>query len=97
MSTLKAQYPQYTISKNKIQLEKGMDIDAILAYLEKAYSMYKIDRTDGLKVIMQGEWIHMRRSNTEPIIRIYTESNTEEQAEKLANEVQNKVNQFLKQ
>ena len=95
VSALKAQYPQYTISKNKIQLEKGMDIDAILNHLEKMYSTFKIDRTDGLKVIMQGEWIHMRKSNTEPIIRIYTESHTEELAEKLAIDVQNKVNHFL--
>jgi phosphomannomutase len=96
VSELKKTYPQYVISKNKIQLKKGMDIDAILSYLENEYNAFSIDRTDGVKVIMDGEWIHLRKSNTEPIIRIYSESNTKEKADLLAQQVQEKVSEFLK-
>jgi len=95
VSVLKKTYPQYVISKNKIQLEKGMDIDSILSYLENEYNTYAIDRTDGVKVIMDGEWIHLRKSNTEPIIRIYSESTTKEKADLLAQQVQEKVSEFL--
>lgn len=95
VSALKKTYPQYVISKNKIQLEKGMDIDAILSYLENEYGAHSIDRTDGVKVIMDGEWIHLRKSNTEPIIRIYSESTTKEKADLLAHQVQEKVSEFL--
>jgi phosphomannomutase len=95
VSALRRQYPAYVISKNKIQLNESMDIDEILHFLAGAYQAHDVDRTDGVKVNMPGAWIHLRKSNTEPIIRIYTEAADRDQADSLAQEVIDKVQAFI--
>lgn len=83
-SKLRATYPGYFISKNRIELADGTNPDTILSRLEKLHSSEKIDTTDGLRIDFEKGWVHMRKSNTEPIIRIYAEAATPEEAQKLA-------------
>jgi phosphomannomutase len=86
-SELRKSYPNYHISKNKIELTPDIDVDQILSVLEKKYSGYPINTIDGLKIDFETEWVHLRKSNTEPIIRIYSESQTESRANELANKL----------
>lgn len=88
---LRDTYPNYFISKNKIQLEVGMDVDAILADIANQYSSQEVDLTDGVKIYFGSEWVHLRKSNTEPIIRIYSESESEQKANDLAFEIMDKI------
>ena len=83
-SQLRAQYPEYYMSKNKIELSAGVDVDAILAKMKRRYAGEQVNDIDGVKIDFADEWVHLRKSNTEPIIRIYTESKTKEGAEMLA-------------
>lgn len=87
VSELKKEYPQYAIAKNKIQLTPDIDVDAILAAMKEKYSSEKITDIDGVKIDFKDSWVHLRKSNTEPIIRIYAESHTMEEAEALADNV----------
>ena len=80
-----------SISKNKIQLEEGMDVDGILRDIQSEYSNNEIDTTDGVKIYFEKEWVHLRKSNTEPIIRIYSESESEEKANELAHAIMDKI------
>ncbi|MDA9563700.1 phosphoglucosamine mutase [Flavobacteriales bacterium] len=84
-SELKASYPEYTISKNKIELTPDIDVDAILAAMKEKYKNQPVNTVDGVKIEFDKEWVHLRKSNTEPIIRIYSESESEEKANQLAN------------
>lgn len=88
-SALKATYPQYFIAKNKIQLSDAALIDKILAAMKSHFSSEKINDIDGVKIDFEEkrQWVHLRKSNTEPIIRIYSEAQTEAQAQALADEV----------
>lgn len=88
---LRETYPNYFISKNKIQLEIGMDVDGILADIANQYSSQEVDTTDGVKIYFGSEWLHLRKSNTEPIIRIYSESESEQKANDLAFEIMDKI------
>ncbi|WP_306640121.1 phosphoglucosamine mutase [Sanyastnella coralliicola] len=81
---MRASYPNYAMSKNKIQLEQGMDVDGILATIAEKYQHEEINTIDGVKIDFENEWVHLRKSNTEPIIRIYSESTTTEAAAALA-------------
>lgn len=83
-SELRSSYPNYHISKNKIELTKGIDVEEVLSKLEAKYRDNPIFTTDGLKIEFETEWVHLRKSNTEPIIRIYSESQTEVRANELA-------------
>lgn len=83
-SELRRQYPNYFISKNKIELKQGLDPDAVLERLRENFSSEKINTTDGLRIDFAEGWVHMRKSNTEPIIRIYAEAQTAEKANELA-------------
>lgn len=87
VSELKKEYPQYAIAKNKIQLTLDIDVDAILAAMKEKYSSEKITDIDGVKIDFKDSWVHLRKSNTEPIIRIYAEAHTMEEAEALADNV----------
>ena len=87
VSELKKGYPQYAIAKNKIQLTPDIDVDAILAAMKEKYSSEKITDIDGVKIDFKDSWVHLRKSNTEPIIRIYAEAHTMEEAEALADNV----------
>ncbi|WKK67461.1 phosphoglucosamine mutase [Lutimonas zeaxanthinifaciens] len=81
---LRDSYPQYFMSKNKIELTPQIDVDAILSAMSKKYSEEDISTIDGVKIDFEKEWVHLRKSNTEPIIRIYTESGSQEAADELA-------------
>ncbi len=86
-SELKVQYPKYVISKNKLELSPATDVDQLLIKLREKYAGQEIDDTDGVKIYFTAEWVHLRKSNTEPIIRIYSESTTEEKANALAAQI----------
>ena len=87
LSELRAELPQYYMVKSKIELVEGMEPAGILAGLEKKYADEKLDKTDGLKILRNKSWVQVRTSNTEPIIRVMAEAQTEEQATALANEL----------
>jgi phosphomannomutase len=87
VSNLRSTYPGYFISKNKITLTPEMDIDALLLKVEEKYSKQPHTTIDGLKIEFDKEWVHLRKSNTEPIIRIYSEGNSETVANNLANKI----------
>ncbi|MDE6010914.1 MAG: phosphoglucosamine mutase [Muribaculaceae bacterium] len=87
MTELKAGYPQYAIAKNKITLTPDTDVDAILKAAKEHFKDEEINDIDGVKIDFADSWVHLRKSNTEPIIRIYSEASTMEKAEKLAEEV----------
>ena len=84
VATLRKTYPAYFMSKNKIELTPGMDVDGILQTLMTQYANERITTIDGVKIDFADQWVHLRKSNTEPIIRIYTEAPTQEQADVLA-------------
>lgn len=84
MTELRNSYPYYVISKNKIELEVGMDVDGLLEKMKMKYEEQPHSTIDGLKIEFGNEWVHLRKSNTEPIIRIYSESTSIESADKLA-------------
>lgn len=84
VSELRKTYPEYFISKNKIQLTPEIDVDNILSVVKKSYQQYDVNDIDGVKIDFPTGWVHLRKSNTEPIIRIYSESGTPEQAEVFA-------------
>lgn len=87
MTQLKKQYPSYFISKNKITLSPEMNVDRILEGLKKKYANEKVTDIDGVKIDFPQGWVHLRKSNTEPIIRIYSEAADEKAANRLAEEV----------
>lgn len=87
VSELKAGYPQYAIAKNKVQLTPEIDVDAILAAMKERYKSEKITDIDGVKIDFADSWVHLRKSNTEPIIRIYAEAHTMQEAEALASDI----------
>jgi len=84
VSELRKTFPEYHISKNKIQLTPSINVDEILSTIKKSYQHYEVNDIDGVKIDFPTGWVHLRKSNTEPIIRIYSESGTPEQAEGFA-------------
>lgn len=91
VSELKAGYPQYAIAKNKIELTPDINVDAILDAMKKKYASEKITDIDGVKIDFADRWVHLRKSNTEPIIRIYAEAPTMEEADALALDIKNVI------
>ncbi len=87
MTALRASYPNYVISKNKIDLDPKTDVDTILSKMAERYKDFEVDTTDGVKIYIEKEWVHLRKSNTEPIIRIYAESKDEAAANALAKRI----------
>ena len=87
VTELKAGYPQYAIAKNKIQLTPDIDVDAILEAVKEKFSDENITDIDGVKIDFEDSWVHLRKSNTEPIIRIYSEASTMEKADALAEDI----------
>jgi len=81
---LRESYPNYYMSKNKIELTPQIDVDAILETIASAYKNEDVSTIDGVKINFDAEWVHLRKSNTEPIIRIYTESTSQKSADELA-------------
>ncbi len=96
VSALRSELPSYFISKNKITLTPEMDIDALLLDVEKRYRDQPFSTIDGLKIEFDKEWVHLRRSNTEPIIRIYSEGASEEAANALAQKIIADIKEILR-
>ena len=96
VSLLKSKYPSYHISKNKITLTPEMDIDALLLKVQEKYKKQPNSTIDGLKIEFDNEWVHLRKSNTEPIIRIYSEAHNETIAENLAAKIISDIKEILK-
>jgi phosphomannomutase len=95
VSQLRDSYPKYTISKNKIELTPQIDVDKVLAEMAQKYADCEVDTTDGVKIYIEKEWVHLRKSNTEPIIRIYSESKSEEAANTLAKRIISEINHLV--
>lgn len=95
-SMLRATYPDYHISKNKIELTKEINVDSILTGIQTKYRKQPINTIDGVKIEFDKEWVHLRRSNTEPIIRIYSESESETTAENLAKKIMTDIRELIK-
>lgn len=95
-SQLRAGYPPYFISKNKIELTPQIDVDGVLAVIKGSYKQYKINDIDGVKIDFPQGWVHLRKSNTEPIIRIYSEAPTMEQADSFAQAVIEEIKRIAK-
>ena len=92
---LKSKYPNYFISKNKIELTPDIDVDVILEKIQEKYAQYPINTIDGVKIDFEDEWVHLRKSNTEPIIRIYVESSSESTAEHLAKKIMKDISEII--
>ena len=95
MTLLKKSYPGYFMSKNKIQLTPEIDVDDLLSKFEKIYSHEEISTIDGLKIDFEQKWIHLRKSNTEPIVRIYTEAKSQVLADELAQQAIHHIKSML--
>jgi len=93
MTQLRQTYPAYHISKNKIELTADADIDAVLQQVSKKFEKEKVNRADGVKIDFEEakEWVHLRKSNTEPVIRLYAEAATKERADELARQIMNEI------
>ena len=87
VSELRKKYPSYFMSKKKIQLTPELDVDAILSAMEIKYASEEINTIDGVKIDFENNWVHLRKSNTEPIIRIYTEAESQTEADELADRI----------
>ena len=96
VKNLRDTYPQYYMSKNKIKLDHNIDLDSIFSFIENKYINEKISKIDGLKIDFTDGWVHLRASNTEPVIRIYAESLSLDQADSLANEIIKDINSLSK-
>ena len=94
-SQLRATYPNYEISKNKMELTKDMNEDSILEQMAEKYKDYEISTIDGVKIYIEKEWVHLRKSNTEPIIRVYSESKDLDSANKLAQKIINEIKEII--
>lgn len=94
-SELRASYPPYFISKNRIELTEGTDVDVVLEALKGIYKMYDVDVRDGVKINFPQGWVLLRKSNTEPIVRVYSEAPTMEQADKFAHAIIDEFHRLL--
>ena len=96
VSELRATYPSYFISKQKVQLTPEINVDAILAKVKEKFAQYDITDIDGVKIDFPDKWVHLRKSNTEPIIRIYSEAHTMQEAEELGGELIRIIHEMCK-
>ena len=87
VSVLRKTYTSYFMSKKKIQLTPELDVDELLKAMEVKYASEEINTIDGVKIDFDDNWVHLRKSNTEPIIRIYTEAKSQEEADHLADKI----------
>ena len=95
VSELRSTYPAYEIYKTKIQLTEGIDVDAILAAVKDKFANEKITDIDGVKIDFEESWVHLRKSNTEPIIRIYAEAHTADEAAALADSIKAVIDSLI--
>ena len=92
---LRKTYPDYFISKNKIEVDNGVNVKNVFTLLERKYKAQPINTEDGLKIEFDKDWVHLRTSNTEPIIRIYAESNFETTADNIARRLMADIKEFM--
>ncbi len=92
---IRSTYPNYFISKNKVDLTPDINLDGVLVEIQKKYKKQPINTIDGVKIEFDKEWVHLRKSNTEPIIRIYSESKSQSTAEHLANKIINDIKEII--
>lgn len=95
VAELRASYPQYYMSKNKIELTPQIDVDAILVAMTEKYKNEQISTIDGVKIDFPENWVHLRKSNTEPIIRIYTEAKSQKEADDLAQRIIEEIKELI--
>ena len=95
VSILKASYPKYVMSKAKVALSGDMDVDELFKQIKKKYKDKNLTTIDGVKIEFETTWVHLRKSNTEPIIRVYTEAQNEDAANSLANKFVNEIKEFF--
>jgi phosphomannomutase len=93
--TLRNSYPSYFMSKNKIQLTPTLDVDKILAAMATKHAAEEVNTIDGVKIDFEKEWVHLRKSNTEPIIRVYTESTSQKNADDLARRIMDEIKAII--
>lgn len=96
VSELRAIYPQYYIAKQKVELTPGIDVDAILKAVKEKFSTYDVTDIDGVKIDFPNKWVHLRKSNTEPIIRVYSEAHSIKEAEEVGAEVMAIIKELAK-
>jgi phosphomannomutase len=94
MSALRRNYPDYFISKNKIELDPAVEVKAVFEKISEKYSKHPLNTEDGLKIEFDSDWVHLRTSNTEPIIRIYAESDLEAKASNIAQQLMRDIREF---
>ena len=92
---LRMKYPNYHISKNKIELTRDINVDKVLDYIKKKYQRQPVNTIDGVRIEFEKEWVHLRKSNTEPIIRIYAESDMEAKADHLAKKIMTDIKEII--
>lgn len=95
MTALRASYPNYEMAKKKIDLQPGIDVDGILVKMAENYKHEEVDTVDGVKIYIGKEWVHLRKSNTEPIIRVYTESKDAQAASDLADKIISEIKSMI--
>ncbi|MNL22908.1 phosphomannomutase/phosphoglucomutase [compost metagenome] len=95
IKTLRNTYPNYYISKNKIELSPEINVKNLFASIQDRYKKQPINTEDGLKIEFDMDWVHLRTSNTEPIIRIYSESNSKTTAENIAKRIMSDIGELL--
>jgi phosphomannomutase len=96
LSVLRSSYPNYYIHKDKAPLDKNIDIDGLLTKVAEKYASHEQNKVDGLKIYFDKDWVHLRKSNTEPIIRIYAESNFKQTAESIAFKIKSDITALIK-
>lgn len=96
LSALRKSYPDYQMSKQKIELTPEMDVEAVLDQIARKYESYEVNRIDGVKIDFEDKWVHLRKSNTEPIIRIYTEASAKATADTLAKKIMDDIREAIK-
>lgn len=94
VSEIRATYPTYFMGKNKVDLKPGIDVDAILAEVKEIYKDQKVNDIDGVKIDFSNKWVHLRKSNTEPIIRVYSEAPSQAEAEAIGQEIIDVINRL---
>jgi phosphomannomutase len=92
---LRKKYPNYFISKNKIELTRDINVDKILDAVKRKYKKQPVNTSDGVRIEFDKEWVHLRKSNTEPIIRIYAESDMETKADNLARKIMADIKEII--
>ena len=95
LRSFRKRYPDYFISKNKIELEKNIDVKSVFEKIKQKYQKNPVNTEDGLKIEFDSDWVHLRTSNTEPIIRIYAESDFESKADNIASRLMQDIREFV--